>query len=181
MTQLSQKTVSCPNCGAKNRIFYYASINTFLDFDGNLISKVLDGTINTSLCKNCGERIRLANDILINSPKGMFYLNPKDNLEYKKQKLESYEVLSEKGVIISGLVSQYIKAKNKINKKKQYSPPSKPPPAPKVTPQTKKIHELIENLDKKLSKGKKYKEEEDDKFINGSSAPPAPPPPPPKS
>lgn len=178
MTQLSQKTVKCPNCNVKNKTLYYASINTFLDIDGNLISRVLDGTINTSICKNCGKQIRLASDILINAPKGMFYLNPKDNFEYKKKKLEAYGVLSEKGVIISGLVSQFTEAKSKLNKELQYTPKPRPPPAPQVTPQTKEIYELIEELDRKLSKNKKT--DEDNKVTNGSSPSP-PPPPPPKS
>jgi len=179
LTQLSQKIISCPNCGAKNRVLYYASINTFLDIDGNLISKLLDGSINTSICKNCGKQIRLVVDILINSPKGMFYLNPKDNLEYKKKKLESYGVLSEKGVIISGLVSQFAEAKSSIKKKQQYKPKPRPPSAPQVTPQSKEIHELIEELDRKINKSKKT--DEDTKVTNGSSTPPPPPPPPPKN
>lgn len=175
MTQLSQKIINCPNCGAKNRILYYASINTFLDIDGNLISRLLNGTINTSICKNCGKKIRFAVDILINSPKGMFYLNPKDNIEYKKNKLEEYEVLSKKGTIVSGLAAQYKKAKEKLDKKKEAKISPIPPPAPKVTPRTRLIHELIEKLDNKLSKSKRNTKEK--KSNNGSSPPPPPPPP----
>lgn len=176
MTQLSQKIINCPNCGAKIRIIYYASINTFLDIDGNLISKLLDGTINTSICKNCNKQIRLAVDILINSSKGMFYLNPTDNIEYKKKKLESYGVLSEKGVIQSGLTAQFKEAKDRLNKKKNINISPLPPPAPKVTPHTKKYNQIVEKLNKMLSRNKKDGKEENE---NASTEKPKPPPPPP--
>lgn len=176
MTQLSQKMVDCPNCGVKNRMIYYASINTFLDFDGNLISKLLDGTLNTSTCKNCGVNIRLAMDILISSPKAMFYLNPADNLEVKKKKLEEYGILSKKGIIISGLASQYAEAKNKLEEKNQYKPSPLPPPAPKVTSNTKNYNKLREELNRILLKNEK---DEEDKNSNPDTEQPKPPPPPP--
>ena len=176
MTQLSQKIVKCPNCGTKNRIIYYTSINTFLDIDGNLISRLLDGSINTSKCNNCGKMIRFAVDILINSPSGMFYLNPKDNMEYKKNQLELHGVLSEKGVIISGLSSQFKEAKKKLNMKDNYKHSPLPPPAPKVSTHTKRYNELVEKLNKLLLKNKKT---EGNKDPNSSAEQPKPPPSPP--
>jgi hypothetical protein len=161
MTQLSQKTIKCSNCGVKNNVLYYASINTFLDIDGNLISKLLDGSLNTSKCKNCGKMIRFAVDVLISAPKGMFYLNPKNNIEYKKKKLQSYGVMSEKGVILSGLVSQFKEAKKMLDEKKQYKSSSVPPPIPKLTPHTEKYNELVEKLNKMVLKNKKTEEDRD--------------------
>ncbi len=96
MTQLSIKIVKCPKCGRENRIVYYASINTFMDIDGSLIAKLLNGTLNTSKCEKCGVKIRLSLDVLINCPKAMFYLNPADDFEYKKEQLKANGIVSEK-------------------------------------------------------------------------------------
>ena len=96
MTQLSIKIVQCPKCGRENRIVYYASINTFMDIDGSLIAKLLNGTLNTSKCEKCGVKIRLSLDVLINCPKAMFYLNPADDFEYKKEQLKANGIVSEK-------------------------------------------------------------------------------------
>ena len=96
MTQLSIKIVQCPKCGRENRIVYYASINTFMDIDGSLIAKLLNGTLNTSKCEKCGVKIHLSFDVLINCPKAMFYLNPADDFEYKKEQLKANGIVSEK-------------------------------------------------------------------------------------
>lgn len=176
MTQLSQKTIKCSNCGIENSFLYYASINTFLDIDGNLISKLLDGSLNTTECKNCGKKIRLSVEVLISAPKGMFYLNPKNNIEYKKNKLQSYGVMTEKGEIISGLVSQFKEAKKMLDEKKQYKPSPVPPPAPKLSPHSEKYNELVEKLNKMLLKNKKTEEDEDSNHTTEKRRPPPPPP-----
>jgi hypothetical protein len=176
MTQLSQKIIKCPNCGVENSILYYASINTFLDTDGNLISKLLDGTLNTSKCKNCGKKVRLAVDVLISAPKGMFYINPKNNIEYKKNKLQSYGVMSEKGVVLTGIVSQFKEVKKMLDEKKQYKTSSILPPAPKLTPHTKKYNELVEKLNRMLLKNKKTEEDGNSNSTTEKSKPPPPPP-----
>jgi hypothetical protein len=176
MTQLSLKIIQCPKCGKENKILYYASINTFMDLDGSLISRLLDGTLNTAKCENCGVNIRLSLDVLINCPDGMFSLNPTDEYEYKKRQIKSHGLLSEKGETISGLESQFLKAKKKLEKKKEYIPSPLPPPAPKVTPHTKSYNELIEKLEKKLFKNKKR--DEDTKSRTNKEKPKPPPPPP---
>jgi hypothetical protein len=186
MTQLSLKIINCPNCGMENRIVYYASINTTFDFDGSQIAKLLDGTLNTSKCQNCGVLIRLSLDVLINCPNCMFHLNPADTFENKKKQLETYGVLSNEGKIISGLESWFSKVKNEVEFKKEYKPTPLPPPAPKITSFTKIFNERIEELSKKLSKNKK--DEKDNQFKNNTKefdshtpTPPSPPPPPPPS
>jgi hypothetical protein len=177
MTQLSLKIIQCPKCGVENRIVYYASINTFMDLDGSLITKLLDGTLNTTKCKNCGVNIRLSLDVLISCPDGMFSLNPADDLEYKKKQLRSHGLLSEKGEIISGLESQFLKAKHKLNKSQESRSSPLPPPAPKVTPHTKSYNELFKKLDKMLSKNKKSDEDKESKSNTEKPKPPPPPPP----
>ena len=180
MTQLSQKIIKCPKCGTENKIIYYASVNTGLDIDGYLTEKLINGTLNTSICKNCGVSIRLSMDVLINCPKGMFYLNPADDLEYKNQQLKKYGVISEKGIIISGLDSWVSQAKKlleeKEDKKKKVSPT--PPPAPKISPNTQTYHETQEEIAKKLGETKKVKTST---ARSTDSSPPPPPPPPPES
>ena len=177
MTQLSQKIIKCPKCGTENRIIYYASVNTGLDIDGNLTEKLIDGTLNTSTCKNCGVSLRISMDVLINCPKGMFYLNPADDIEYKKQQLKKYGVLSEKGVIISGLDSWVSQAKKSLeekeDKKKKASPI--PPSAPKISPYTQTYHKIQEEIAKKLGETKKGK------TSSSKSTDSSPPPPPPES
>jgi hypothetical protein len=180
MTQFSQKIIECPKCGVENKIIYYASVNTGLDIDGYLIEKLINGTLNTSTCKNCGVNIRLSMDVLINCPEGMFYLNPATDIEYKKQQLKKYGVLSEKGVIISGLDSWFSQAKKSLkekeDKKKKVSPI--PPPAPKISPYTQTYHEIQEEVAKKLGETKKGKTSTS---RNTEASPPPPPPPPPES
>lgn len=180
MTQLSQKIIKCPKCGTENKIIYYASVNTGLDIDGQLIEKLINGTLNTIKCKKCGVHIRLSMDVLINCPKGMFYLNPADDLEYKKQQLKEYGVLSEKGVIISGLDSWFSQAKKSLkeneDKKKKVS--LIPPPAPKISPYTQVYHEIQEEIAKKLGGSKKAKTSTS---TSTDSSPPPPPPPPPEN
>jgi len=178
MTQLSLKIIRCPNCGIENRIVYYASINTLMDLDGSQTAKLLNGTLNTSKCENCGVRIRLSLDVLINCPKGMFYLNPTDDLEYKKEQLKTYGVLSEEEKIVSGQVSLFLKAKDKLYLKKQYQPSSLPPPAPKITPHTKIYNEISEEVSKKLIKNKKSERDKKSKIAPKKVKPPLPPPPP---
>jgi len=176
MTQLSLKIVQCPKCGIENRTVYYASINTFMDLDGSLVAKLLDGTLNTFECKNCGANIRLSFDVLISCSDEMFSLNPADNVEYKKKQLKSHGLLSEEGKIFSGLESQFLHVKNKLEKRKQPSPSPQPPPAPKVTPNTKNYYELSEKLERLLFKNKKNNE---DKTSKTNAEKPKPPPPPP--
>lgn len=183
MTQLSLKIIRCPNCGMQNKIVYYASINTMFDLDGSLIGALLDGTLNTSKCHNCGVIIRLSLDVLINCPNCMFHLNPADDLEYKKKQLETYGVLSEKGKIISGLEPWFSKVKSKVEFKKEYKPAPLPPPAPKITPYTKIYNKHYDELSKKLSKNKKNdtKNHKINSKKSDTSSPPPPPPPPPSS
>ncbi|MHA1106692.1 MAG: CpXC domain-containing protein [Promethearchaeota archaeon] len=185
MTQLSLKIVHCKKCGTENKIIYYASINTLMDVDGSLISRLLDGTLNTSKCKHCGIKIRLSSDVLVNSPNGMFYLNPTDDLEYKKKQFKTYGMITEKGVLLYGLASlffkqsQFSKAKKRLLQKKNYTPSPKPPPAPKITSHTKYYNEISEKLSKKLLKNKK--DEKSTINTKKQEPPPPPPPPPPES
>ncbi len=180
MTQLSLKIVQCPKCGIENKIIYYASINTMLDMDGSLIARFLDGTLNTSKCHNCGITIRLSLDVLINCPNGMFYLNPTDDLDYKKEQFKTLGIISEKGGMPFGRESLFMQAKNKLNSKKVYKPSPLPPPAPKITPHTKIYNDISKQLAEKLLYNKK-KEIDEKSEINSEKSKPPPPPPPPES
>jgi len=182
MTQLSFKIIKCPKCGTENKIVYYASINTIMDLDGSLIERLLEGTLNTSICHNCGVGIRLSLDVLINCPKGMVYLNPADDLEHKKQQLKAYGAMSEKGGVLSGPESMFLQAKKKLSEKEQdkCKPSPLPPPAPKITPHTRVYNEIYEEISKKLGRKKKSeKEAASESGIESPKTPPPPPPPPP--
>ncbi|TFF93149.1 MAG: hypothetical protein EU543_04280 [Promethearchaeota archaeon] len=142
--------ISCPKCGEKNKIIYYASINTFMDIDGNLIARLIDGTLNTHKCHNCGTLIRLSRDILINTPDTMFYLNPTYSREYKESILKKNGILTQNGKNLSGPGSALLKAKAKLEKE-QVKPSPLPPPAPKITPHTQTYNEIYRILSEKMS------------------------------
>ena len=142
--------ISCPKCGERNKIIYYASINTFMDIDGSLIARFIDGTLNTHKCHNCGTLIRLSRDVLINTPNDMFYLNPVESREYKESILKKNRILTQNGRNLSGSESTFSKAKTKLEKE-QVKPSPLPPPAPKITPRTQIYNELHKILSEKLS------------------------------
>jgi hypothetical protein len=179
MTRLAFQIIKCPKCGIENRIVYYASICTFLDLNGSLISRLLNGTLNTSKCENCGVGIRLSGDVLINGPQNMFYLNPADDLEHKEKQLKANGIMSEKGV--SDLESMFLNAKKKLNLEKEYQPSPRPPPAPKITPNTDYYNKVFEEISKRLSKNKSSEKDKKSKnCTKNPESPPPPPPPPPK-
>jgi len=153
MTRLSRREVSCPKCGTIDTMIYYASVNTM--FDSSLIDELIDGTLNTHACSGCGQVIRLSSDVLINCPQGMFMINPIDDVEKKKEKLKSYGVMTEDGMVLDGLTSRLLKTKSKKGSKRKslYKPSSlHPPPPPRPPSNNKKNYNKIkEGVNKKNS------------------------------
>ena len=82
MTRLTSKKVNCPYCGNSFRIMWEASINTWLNPE--LIQKFLDDKYYYN-CPNCEKQIHLVTKILINCPKGMFWISNDEELEVKKK------------------------------------------------------------------------------------------------
>jgi len=133
MTRLSRREVICPKCGTIDTMIYYASVNTM--FDSSLIDELVDGTLNTHACSGCGQVIRLSSDVLINCPQGMFMINPTDDVKKKKEKLKSYYVMTEDGIVLDGLSSRLLKTITKKDSKREslYKSSSLHPPPPPPT------------------------------------------------
>ena len=132
MTRLTTSEVKCSHCGDSFRILWAASINTWLNPE--LIQKFLDDDYFYS-CSNCETQIHLETKILINCPKGMFWINTNEDLETKKRILKEYNIIDKDGKILhpilgvdapveghSGLVpdfkSEFEEFKNKVLGKK---------------------------------------------------------------
>ena len=96
MTSMNSAEIECAHCGHHFKIIFEASINTWLD--PNLIQKVLDDDYFYK-CPDCKKEIHLHTKILINCPKGMFYIDTGLDLEEKKKILLSYDVIDEDGKI----------------------------------------------------------------------------------
>ncbi|TXT65146.1 MAG: hypothetical protein BAJALOKI3v1_130050 [Promethearchaeota archaeon] len=74
-----------------------------MDFDGNIIRKMIDWTLNTSRCSNCEITIGLSRVILINARNAMFSLNPTNSQEHKENKLKKYGLVFHNGKIFLDL------------------------------------------------------------------------------
>ena len=96
MTRLTSKKLDCPNCGNTFQIMWAASINTWLNPE--LIQTFLDDKYYYN-CPNCEKQIHLVTKILINCPKGMFWISNDENLEVKKKILREYDIIDEEGNI----------------------------------------------------------------------------------
>ena len=101
MTRLTSEEVDCPHCGNSFRIMWAASINTWLNSE--LIQKFLDDKYYYN-CPNCGKQIHLVTTILINCPKGMFWISNDEELEVKKKILKEYDVIDEEGKILTPII-----------------------------------------------------------------------------
>jgi len=97
MTSFTSKEINCPHCEKPFRVMWEASINTWLDPE--LIQKLLDDSYYYN-CPNCKNQIHLVTKILINCPKGMFWISNDEELETKKRILKEYNIINEKGKIL---------------------------------------------------------------------------------
>ncbi len=96
MTRLTTTEVECPKCKQNFKILCEASINTWLDPD--LIQKVVDDAYNYK-CPSCNENIHLITKILINCPKGMFWISNNEDLDTKMKIFREYNIIDENGNI----------------------------------------------------------------------------------
>ena len=101
MTRVTSKEIICPHCEESFRIIWEASINTWLNPE--LIHKILDDKYYYK-CPNCMEQIHLITKILINCPKGMFWISNDEELETKKRILKHYSVIDEEGEILTPIM-----------------------------------------------------------------------------
>ena len=109
MTRLTSKKVNCPHCGNSFRIMWEASINTWLNPE--LIQKFLDDKYYYN-CPNCEKQIHLVTKILINCPKGMFWISNDEELEVKKKILREYDVIDEEGNISTPIMGVDLPVEN---------------------------------------------------------------------
>lgn len=61
---------ACPQCGATMEFYHYASINVTIEPD--LRERVLDDTINSQTCSNCGSVTRFVGDLLYHDMSRLF-------------------------------------------------------------------------------------------------------------
>ncbi len=101
MTRLTSTEISCLHCQNSFRVNWEASINTWLNPE--LIQKLLDDKYYYK-CPNCKNQIHLVTKILINCPKGMFWISNDEDLEIKKRILKEYNVLNEEGKILTPII-----------------------------------------------------------------------------
>jgi DNA-directed RNA polymerase subunit RPC12/RpoP len=97
MTSFTSSEVNCSHCGNSFRIFWAASINTWLNPE--LIQKFPDDKYFYT-CSNCNKPIHLGTKILINCPKGMFWINTNEDLETKKRILKEFNIIEKDGKIL---------------------------------------------------------------------------------
>ncbi|MFW9988348.1 MAG: CpXC domain-containing protein [Candidatus Odinarchaeota archaeon] len=101
MTRLTSTEIICPHCKHSFRVMWEASINTWLNPE--LIQKLLDDKYYYE-CPNCMKQIHLVTKILINCPKGMFWISNDEKVETKKKILKDYDVINEEGEILTPIM-----------------------------------------------------------------------------
>ena len=101
MTRLTNKEIDCPHCGNSFRIMWEASINTWLNPE--LIEKLLDDKYYYN-CPKCQKQTHLVTKILINCPKGMFWISNDEELESKKRILKEFSVIDEEENILTPIM-----------------------------------------------------------------------------
>ncbi|NHJ40167.1 MAG: hypothetical protein FK731_09060 [Asgard group archaeon] len=73
MSRLTFAIINCPKCDTSFDVWYNASINTLMNPE--LIAKLLNGELFCFECPTCKNKALLQTKILINNPKGMFWLD----------------------------------------------------------------------------------------------------------
>ncbi len=101
MTRLTDKEIICPHCKSSFRIIWEASINTWLNPE--LIQKLLDDKYYYN-CPKCNYQIHLVTKILINCPKGMFWISNDEDLEIKKKILKEFAVIDDDNKILTPIM-----------------------------------------------------------------------------
>ena len=101
MTRLTNTEINCPRCEQSFSVVWEASINTWLNPE--LIQKLLDDKYYYN-CPNCKKQIHLVTKILINCPKGMFWISNDEELVSKKRILQDYNVIDEEGKILKPII-----------------------------------------------------------------------------
>jgi len=115
MTSLTSTEISCPHCKNNFRVTWAASINTWLNPE--LIQNLLDDKYYYA-CPNCKTQIHLVTKILINCPKGMFWISNDEELEIKKSILKEYNVIDEEGKILTPIMGIDLPVENHQKSKK---------------------------------------------------------------
>jgi hypothetical protein len=72
MTSYSFIKIDCP-CGKSINASYPISICTWLN--PNLIEEFLEGTLFSAKCKSCDQVIKIKTSVLMNTPRGMWYIS----------------------------------------------------------------------------------------------------------
>jgi len=101
VTRLTNTEINCPHCKNSFQVIWEASINTWLNPE--LIQKLLDDKYYYT-CPNCKKQIHLVTKILINCPKGMFWISNDEELEIKKSILKEYNVIDDEGKILTPIM-----------------------------------------------------------------------------
>ena len=119
MTSLSKTKMQC-SCGEINTLVYYSSFG--LDYGSEIIKELLNGQFNTFKCKNCGQTLRVASNVMINGPEGVFWFNTMDTKENIKKILIKNRLITENEELYKPLLQKLsAEALNKFIEQKNLS------------------------------------------------------------
>lgn len=102
MSRLTFAIINCPECGTSFDVRYNASINTWINPE--LITKLLNNELYYFDCPKCKKNIHLHAQILINSPKGMFWIDSGSDQNSLISIFREHEIIDDdNSVIVLGL------------------------------------------------------------------------------
>ncbi|MFW9779369.1 MAG: CpXC domain-containing protein [Candidatus Heimdallarchaeota archaeon] len=98
MTSYSVIHFDC-SCGNPVEAFLPQSICTWLD--PGLVEQLLDGSLFSVVCKSCKKVIKISTVVLMNTPRGMWYLRTDHDIDEIKTFLFRSDVSDEEGNVYS--------------------------------------------------------------------------------
>jgi hypothetical protein len=99
MTRLTFAIINCPECDTSFDVRYNASINTWINPE--LITKFLNNELYYFECPNCKKNVHLHTQILINSPKGMFWIDSDSDRDSLISIFREHEIIADDNSVIT--------------------------------------------------------------------------------
>lgn len=98
MTTIKVQEIVCPRCGHEWTETFNPSICTWINPE--LVQEIYD-KVWTIKCEKCNLEIRVRGTILINCPRGMFYLDLGQELEDIRQIFTNYGIVNQTGEVVN--------------------------------------------------------------------------------
>ncbi len=98
MTSYSFTKIDCP-CGKSINASYPMSICTWLN--PYLVEEFLEGTLFSAKCKSCDQVFQINTSVLMNTPRGMWYIPTNKDLNAMKTFLIQTDVMNGEGKVYS--------------------------------------------------------------------------------